>query len=59
MIKPKCEKCGVELDTKTNRARDSYGYWLYMCKDCYDNWFMPPIREYARKQKELETGVGF
>jgi hypothetical protein len=58
-ILPKCEFCNIEIDTRTNRAKFSDGYWSYMCKSCYQNRFMAGIRAYQIKQKEKETGCGF
>jgi hypothetical protein len=58
MINGKCERCGVILDTKTNRARWTDGFWSYLCKDCMA-LMQSSFRRYKREQKELKTGVGF
>lgn len=53
-----CEICNVELDTRTNRARWTDGYWSMLCKECMSG-FLQRCRDSQRRQKELKTGVGF
>jgi len=53
-----CEKCGVEIDTKTNRAKWSDGYWAWLCKDCMAK-MQAVFRKYEREKKQKETGQPF